>query len=133
MKFVLLITQNINIWIYNYLFLIYVHTKVCIAFAVLSVASAAPTSVFFGTSPVLAQLATTAEAPASTAHATHVAAYTAPYTYAAAPYTYAAAAPYAYAPYTYAAGYAAPFAYNAAYSVSLKKKYVDLLVTYNKF
>lgn len=96
--------------------------KVCIAFAVLSVASAAPASVFVGTSPVLAQLATNAEAPASTAHATHVTAYTAPYTFAAAPYTYADAAQYAYAgapaPYTYAAGYAAPFAYNSAYSVS---------------
>lgn len=80
-------------------------------------ASAAPASVFVGTSPVVAQVASTDEAPTSSA-------YTAPFAYAAAPYTYAAAAPYAYtgapAPFTYAAGYAAaPFAaYNAAYTVS---------------
>lgn len=79
-------------------------------------ASAAPTTVFVGTSPSVAQVDSIAESTAFNA------AYTAPYAYTAAPHTYAASPQYAYAgspaAYTNAAGFAAPFAYNAAYNVS---------------
>lgn len=84
-----------------------------------------------GASPLLAGVA--GEAPASTVHATHVAAvapiaYAAPLTYAAAPAAHIAYAPapltYAAAPahITYAApapiAYAAPLSYAAGYSVN---------------
>lgn len=89
----------------------------------MAIASAAPAPGFIG-QPILARYAPAPEAPASTAHATHLAGL-APIAYAAAPAYYAShayGAPLAYAaPHTYAAPayYAAsPLAYNAGYHVS---------------
>lgn len=76
----------------------------------MAIASAAPG--FIG-QPILARYAPAPEAPANTAHATHLAGI-APIAYAAAPAYFA---PHAYAaPAFYAAS---PLAYNAGYHVSL--------------
>lgn len=78
----------------------------------MAIALAAPAPGFIG-QPILARYAPAPEAPANTAHATHLAGY-APIAYAAAPTYYA---PQAYAaPAFYAAS---PIAYNAGYHVSV--------------
>lgn len=98
----------------------------------MAIAAAAPAPGFIG-QPILARYAPAPEAPANTAHATHLARL-APVAYAAGPAYYAPqayAAPAYYAPQAYAAPafYAAsPIAYNAGYHVCIM--YIVYFLTY---